>query len=129
MASIEKRVTEDGKKISYRVKIRLNGFPPESATFERKSDAKAWAERTEAEMKAGRYFGVSKRHRLSEVLDRYESSALTLLKSGKMVKARLNWWRERLGDYMLSSITPDLIAQARDDLRATPKDGVPRSGV
>jgi len=121
MASIEKRVTEDGKKVSYRVKIRLRGFPPESATFERKSDAKAWAERTEAEMKAGRYFGVSKRHRLSELLDRYEASALQALKSAKMVQARLDWWRERLGDYLLSSVTPDLIVQARDELRATPK--------
>jgi integrase len=121
MASIEKRVAEDGKCVSYRVKIRLRGFPPESATFERKSDAKAWADRTEAEMKAGRYFGVSKRHRLSEVLDRYESSALLALKSANTVKARLDWWRKRLGDYLLSSVTPDLIAQKRDELRASPK--------
>ena len=33
MATIEKRTTDKG--IAYRVKVRLRGFPPETATFER----------------------------------------------------------------------------------------------
>lgn len=35
MATIETRQTPDGKT-SYRVKIRIRGFPSQSATFERK---------------------------------------------------------------------------------------------
>lgn len=42
MATIETRQTPDGK-ISYRVKIRVRGFPSQSATFERKTDARNWA--------------------------------------------------------------------------------------
>jgi predicted nucleic acid-binding protein len=42
MASFEKRVSDDGAS-SYRVKIRLRGHEPVSATFQRLTDAKAWA--------------------------------------------------------------------------------------
>ena len=43
MAVIEKRrSTEHGTR--YRVKIRLKGFPPQTATFERLTDAKRWAQ-------------------------------------------------------------------------------------
>ncbi len=38
MATIEARKTSDGKT-SYRVKIRIRGFPAQSATFERKTGA------------------------------------------------------------------------------------------
>jgi hypothetical protein len=38
MATIETRTTPDGKTSS-RVKIRIRGFPSQSATFERKRDA------------------------------------------------------------------------------------------
>ena len=58
MATIEKRTTDSGT--GYRVKIRLRGFPPETATFERLTDARDWAKATEADMKKGRHFGQSK---------------------------------------------------------------------
>jgi hypothetical protein len=39
MASIEKRISNDGMS-NYRVKVRLRGYPIQTATFERLSDAK-----------------------------------------------------------------------------------------
>ncbi|HUX54728.1 MAG TPA: hypothetical protein VMV56_09960, partial [Williamwhitmania sp.] len=63
MASIEKRKLDDGTT-SYRVKIRLKGHAPESATFSRLTDAREWVQKTEADIKAGRHFGASKRHTL-----------------------------------------------------------------
>jgi len=42
MASIEKRTTSDGNT-SYRVKVRLKGYPVQTGTFERLTDAKKWA--------------------------------------------------------------------------------------
>ena len=54
MASIEKRRSKNGK-ITYRAKIRLKGYPPQSATFERKTDAREWVQRIESEMRQGRY--------------------------------------------------------------------------
>lgn len=55
MATIETRTTPEGKT-SYRVKIRIRGFPAQSATFERKTDAKNWAAQTESAIREGRYF-------------------------------------------------------------------------
>ena len=43
MATIETRVSDDGKT-RYRVRIRLKGYPEQTATFERKTDAKKWAQ-------------------------------------------------------------------------------------
>lgn len=120
MASIEKRIREDGTT-SYRVKIRLKGRSPETATFKRMTDARAWAKKIEADMTASRYFGVSKRHTVAELLDRYAASELPGLKSAATVQAKLDWWRDRHGDTLLSDMNPDLIAKARDALKATPK--------
>jgi len=116
MASIEKRKNDDGTT-SYRVKIRLKGFTPESATFSRLTDAKDWAQKTEAEIKAGRHFGVSKRHTLNELIDSYEASAEhKALKTAADMRARLVWWRDRYGVKLLADITPSLVAQGRDAL-------------
>lgn len=120
MASIEKRTGEDDS-ISYRVKIRMKGRPPESATFDRLTDAREWSKKIEADMKANRHFGASKRHTVAELLDRYEASELPSLKSAATVKTRLEWWRELHGAALLSDLTPDVIAKARDTLKATPK--------
>lgn len=120
MANIERRKKDDGTT-SYRVKIRMKGQPPESATFGRLTDAREWEKKIEADMKAGRHFGVSKRHTVAEMLDRYEASELPSLKSAATVKARLGWWREFHGAALLADMTPDVIAKARDTLKATPK--------
>jgi hypothetical protein len=47
MATIEERKTKRGET-RYRVLIRLRGAPPQSATFRRRRDAKAWALQTES---------------------------------------------------------------------------------
>lgn len=120
MASIEKRVSGDGS-VSYRVKIRLKGQAPESASFTRLTDARAWAQKIESDMKAGRHFGISKRHTVAELLDRYEKSELPKLKSAETVKGKLDWWRALHGTNLLSDMTPDVIAKARDKLKETPK--------
>lgn len=116
MASIEKRKLDDGTT-SYRVKIRLKGYPPESATFARMTDAREWVQKTEADMKAGRHFGASKRHTLNELIDSYEKSAQhNELKSAAEMRTRLDWWRKHYGEKLLQDITPAVVAQGRDAL-------------
>lgn len=106
MATIEKRVTDKGN--AYRAKVRLRGYPSESATFERLTDAREWAKKTEAAMKAGRHFGQSKRHTFKELADEYESHARD--------PARLDYWRKAFGSSLVAEITPDRIAKHRDKL-------------
>jgi hypothetical protein len=52
VANIQERKSKDGKT-SYRVQVRLKGFPPQTATFERKTDAKRWVLETEAAIREG----------------------------------------------------------------------------
>lgn len=116
MATIEKRKLDDGTT-SYRVKIRLKGYAPESATFARLTDAREWVQKTEADIKAGRHFGASRRHTLNELIDSYEKSTKHKeLKSAKEMRARLEWWRKHYGEKMLQEITPAVVAQGRDAL-------------
>lgn len=120
MATIEKRATDKG--IAYRAKVRLRGFPPETATFERLTDAREWAKKIEADIKEGRYFGQSKRHTFAELADEYEPHAKDTV--------RLAYWRKVFGPALLSDITSDRIAKQRDKLLAeeTPRFATPRTG-
>lgn len=130
MATVQKRKNDDGTT-SYRVMVRLKGFPQPSATFTRLTDAREWATKTEADMKAGRYFGNAKLKTLGDLFDEYEKEAKLRLKSWDGVKARLDWWRAQVGGEMLDAITPARIAEYRNKLLATPKQrgGGKRSGA
>ena len=71
MATIERRVDAEGKT-HYRVKVRLRGYPHQTATFKGKTDAKIWAQKTESDIRAGRHFSAAeaRRHTLAELIDR-----------------------------------------------------------
>ncbi|HUY04524.1 MAG TPA: site-specific integrase, partial [Rhodocyclaceae bacterium] len=130
MATVQKRKNDDGTT-SYRVMIRLKGHPSATATFSRLTDAREWSAKTEADMKAGRYFGAGKRKTLGDLFDKYAAAAAPRLKSWDGVKNRLDWWRAKAGSEMLDAITPARIAEYRDELLATPKQkgGGQRSGA
>ena len=126
MASIEERRTNDGKT-RYRVLVRLKGYPSQSATFERLTDARKWASKTETDIREGRYFKYSeaKRHTVGEMIDRYLREVLPG-KNPEFQEARtyqLNFWKEQIGSYTLAEATPAVIAEARDNLANTPARG------
>ena len=134
MANIEKRKTKDGQT-TYRVKVRLKGYPAQSATFERLTDARKWAQQTEAAIREGRHFKTreAKKHTLIEVIDRYLQYVMpTKPKSERCQTGQLTWWKDNLGQYLLSDTTPALIAQYRDKLTEGDKVGnehAPRSAA
>lgn len=118
MASIEERISENGKK-SFRVKIRLKGNPTQSATFERLTDARKWVQDTESAIREGRHFKTTeaKRHTLAETIDRYIRDVLPQKpKSLRDQKTQLLWWKSKIGSYLLSDSTPGLIGEQRDKL-------------
>ena len=118
MAVIEKRKTKDGKT-QYRVKVRLKGFPPQTSTHDTSRDAKRWAQDTESAIKEGRHFKTTeaKKHTLGELVDRYIRDILPQKKkSQKKQTAQLLWWKEQIGSYLLSDVTPALIGEKRDEL-------------
>ena len=123
MASIERRQHDNGRT-TYRVKVRLKGYPPQSTTFERLTDAKKWAQQTEAAIREGRHFRINeaKRHTLSELVDRYLKEVLpNKAKSTQATQTQqIKWWQSQIGDYLLADVTPPLIAEYRDVLLNEP---------
>lgn len=118
MAYIDERKTGDGKT-HYRVQVRLKGYPAQSATFDRKTDAKLWAQQTESAIRDGRHFKTaeSKRHTLAGLIDRYVRDVLpSKPKSLDKQAAQLEWWKDQIGSFALADVTPALIAEQRDKL-------------
>jgi integrase len=124
MASIEKRVSENGDT-TYRVKIRLKGYPAQSATFERLTDAKKWVQNTEAAIREGRHFKTSeaKKHTLADAIDRYSKEVLVHKKKSAVNQAHyLEWWKKQLGAYRLFDVTSSLIVEKRNALVGSEND-------
>lgn len=117
MATIEQR--KAGSNITYRVKIRLKGHPPQTATFERKTDAKRWGQQTETAIREGRHFRTTEaeKHTLAELVDRYLRDVMpSKPKSEVDQKRQLLWWKQQLGHHVLADVTAVVIAEHRDRL-------------
>ncbi len=122
MATIEKRTTLDNQ-ISYRVKVRLKGYPTQTATFERLTDAKKWIQSTEAAIREGRHFKTreSKKHTLKDLIDRYIKEILPQKPRSIITqKSQLEWWRDKIGNYLLADLTPALITEYRNKITTEP---------
>jgi integrase len=126
MATIETRRRE-GKSV-YRVKVRLRGYPPADATFERVTDAKRWAAETETAIRAGRWFQhvEAKRNTLSDLIRRYQAEHLPTagLRSTHDRTEYLKLWDAQLGKLTLAEVTPAKIVEVRNKLSA----GITRRG-
>ena len=99
MATIRERRTSKGET-RYQAIVRLKGFPPQTATFNRKTDAKHWVQNTEAAIREGRHFKTTeaKKRTVSELIDRYIKEILpTKPKSAFKQKGQLLWWKEQIG--------------------------------
>lgn len=123
MASIETRLTENGEK-SYRVKIRLKGYPPQTATFERLTDAKKWGQHTEAAIREGRHFKTAeaKKHNFNDLATRYCSEILPHYsdKEKKERKSKLDWWTKKIGHCLLADITPAALSEHKSKMTQSP---------
>lgn len=117
MASIRKRTNSQGE-LRYSVQVRLKGHPAETASFERLTDAKRWAQSTEAAIREGRHFktSVAKQKTLGDAIDRYFKEVLSHRKNPVNQVTYLNWWKGQLGSYALADMSSALIVEARSKL-------------
>jgi len=115
MATITSRRTTKGT--TYRVQVRLRGYPPASKTFARRSDAKRWAAKTETEIREGGYFpkAEASRHTLGELVDQFYERELPKRERGKAkLRQLLNWWKAQAGRRTLNQVDRVLLAYLRD---------------
>ena len=117
MGTITKRLDANGKPY-YTAQIRLLR-QRETVTFKRITDAKKWIQDTESAIREGRYFKTieAKKHSFADLVDRYIKDVLpTKPKQARQQEQQLLWWKEKMGVYLLSDVTPPLIVQFRDEL-------------
>ncbi|MBS0627471.1 MAG: site-specific integrase, partial [Verrucomicrobia bacterium] len=110
---INKRKDQDGN-MRFQAIVRLKGFPTQTATFTRLTDAKQWIQNTESAIREGRHFKTSeaKKHTLTSTIDRY----IKLFNPPYYKKAQLEWWKKKFGHHVLCDITPAILATGRDEL-------------
>ena len=120
MPSFEVRPAPSGKTC-YRVKVRIAGYPSQSASFARLTDAKRWAQSTEAAIREGRHFknAAAKKHSVSELIDKYIAEVLpTKPRNARNQKTQLLWWKQELGALSLAQLSAADIGKRRDKLLA-----------
>jgi integrase len=118
MARIKERTAKDGT-LRFTAEVRLKGYPPQTATFKRKTDARKWIQDTESAIREGRHFKTAeaKKHTLAELVERYIKDVLpNKPKKAHDQTQQLNWWKEKIGYLALADVTPAIIVQCRDDL-------------
>src|SRR5690349_332454 len=89
---IQERKNSDGT-IGYRAQVRLRGFPAQSQTFKRKTDAKAWIERTKTNIRDGNAITTEgARTTLREGLQRYLNEITPQKKGARREQDRVHAW-------------------------------------
>lgn len=130
MAEIKERLKKNGKK-TYTVCIRIKGYRPMYKTFDRLTDAKAWAGEYEPQMKRGKVIKEyeASKHTLAELIDRYLKTELPKRKEHdqKKYKMQLEWWKNNLGFILLSKLTPAVLSECKEKL-ATEESPKPKNG-
>jgi integrase len=98
--------------------IRRRGWPTVAKTFRTKRDAQDWGRATEDEMVRGVFVNRASSHRLSVrvALARYGAEVTPTKRNTTQYreKGRIKMLGERLGDYSLVSLTPEIVSAFRD---------------
>lgn len=120
MPTIEKRVNAAGK-VTWRARVRLKGEMPIGKTFDRKTDADAWAR--EIETRADQGFAIPSRpeamRTVGDAIDRWVRDRLPELaqsdqQNAGAIAAR---WRLEVGALTLARLTPDVVETTARKLR------------
>lgn len=131
MASITKHTSKTGV-ISYKVRVRLKGYPIQVSTHPRLAEARKWASDTESAIRDGRHFKTAeaKKHTLADLIERYKKDVLPG-KSATMIKGQgtqLTWWSDNFGSVSLAEFDSVHIVEGRDTLKTElNSNGVVRS--
>jgi integrase len=120
MGSIREMPRKNGE-VSYHAEIRLLGMKPQRATFRTRTQAKQWIQKTEADVRANRFFkpNMARKVTLADCIDRFVAEVVSRGdKTYYQHLGRLAWWKEHVGHLILLDITREHLLAARDQLAA-----------
>lgn len=120
----ERKLKNGGTR--YQAEVRLKGHPMLTAAFDRKTDAKDWIRKVEADIRCGRHqlYSEGKRHTFAEAVDRYcKEQIISVVKRGHLL-----WWKKELGPLYLQDVRPAIITEKKQKLLTEPtQKGIIRS--
>ncbi len=119
MATITKRFNRNGELIGWQAKIRRQGFPVQSKTFDRKNDAEAWARGVEGEMDRGAFVDrrPAEQMTLGDAIGHYLKAVAPTHKGGDIEAVRLGRFQREepaLCAYALANLRTHHIEEYRD---------------
>lgn len=100
----------------WQARIRRKGWPTQSKTFRHKTDAEAWARRTEADMDRGSFVSSSEAEStlFKDLAKRFREEFAPTHYRGKAWQNKLDRLTHRLGSYSLASLTSERVGWYRD---------------
>lgn len=101
----------------WQARVRRNGYPEASGSFDNKQAAERWARSVEAEMDRGVYRVVNDDHKITfgELIQRYIREVLPQMKGFQEDSYRLTAiTKRRIAGYALTNLSSEHIAQYRD---------------
>lgn len=119
MGSIRERNLKNGG-VRYQAEVRLKGHPTLTAMFDRKTDAKNWIQKVEADIHCGRQqlYSLGKKHTFNEAVERYfKKQIVSVVKRGHLL-----WWKKEMGSLYLQDIRPSIISEKKQKLLSEPND-------
>ena len=116
---IEKRPSKKGYR--YRVRVAIQGYPLQTKTFTKKSEAVDWGRSLEADLSRGKLgtpqsFGIT----LSKAISRFKEERPPGYGEWLLDRRNLRilkWWDEEMGKFNLNELRPKDIVNARDRIR------------
>lgn len=125
MGHIRERNLKNGG-VRYQAEVRLKGHPIVTAMFDRKTDAKNWIQKVEADIRCGRHqlYSMGRKHTFAEAVERYfKEQTVSVVKRGHLL-----WWQKELGHLYLQDIRPAILAEKKQKLLSEPNEkGIIRS--
>jgi integrase len=116
MGFIRERKIKNGG-VRYQAEVRLKGHPMQTAVFDRRTDAKTWISKVEADIRCGRHqlYAEGRRHTFAEAVERYcREQTVSVVKRG-----HLQWWQQELGALYLQDVRPAIVSEKKQKLLST----------
>lgn len=116
MASITARKDRDGIVVGWQARVRKKGQPVQVKTFDKKSQAQAWARQIESEIDRGVFVSRSEAEQttLSGAIEEYIKDVTPHLHGSAGAVSSLRQIEKYMGAYSLAALTPVLINEYRD---------------
>jgi integrase len=101
----------------YRAVVRREGKTL-TKCFERKTDAKVWAQKEEQKIRDGINTPKTRKHTLADAITRYEKEVLPrkAKRFQKVQRSQLNWFTSNYGTLKLSQLEKDILSEAKEKL-------------